>query len=416
MAMDSLYPMSLLIDLFCFLLIPLACWRWLRGAVPMAVLPILAGLSVAIAADRIGFDKSALGPSPAGEMIGWVGVLVLAFSAGVETPVTESRTSGLNRRLIGSALSAIALPFLLGTLIALSGTMGGVLERPQGLSPLLSAAAIGLCLAVSALPVLVGIVRELPLADRPLGNMALRIAALDDAILWIGLALLLFLHNGESNGPSGEVLSGSWNQLGAIGLLLLLLLFRGRLTRFPPTHVSAPALIGIAYLSAGAWATSTLGLHALLGAYFGGMLMPRPLARRLNPERLGKIALFGLSPLFFAHRGLSVDGAVMTADTLGIAMLLLILAAIAKLTAVHLVPPAPDLPAAERTRLGLLLQCKGLMEIVAATILVQAGLITPTVFAILVTLALASTMLTVPLFRLASRSARLPTTFHRNNP
>ncbi|HRE42898.1 MAG TPA: hypothetical protein PKY87_02885, partial [Terricaulis sp.] len=89
---------------------------------------------------------------------------------------------------------------------------------------------------------------------------------------------------------------------------------------------------------------------------------------------------------------------------LGVTLVLLVLAGATKLAAVHIAPPARAMPAAERTRLGLLLQCKGLMEIVAATILVQAGLITPTVFAVLVTLALISTTLTVPLFRLASRA------------
>jgi Kef-type K+ transport system membrane component KefB len=124
------------------------------------------------------------------------------------------------------------------------------------------------------------------------------------------------------------------------------------------------------------------------------------------PERLGRIALFGLSPLFFAHRGLSIDGAVVTPAALGASFALLLLAGAAKLAAVCLVPPAASQPPRERVRLGLLLQCKGLMEIVAATILVQAGLITPTVFAVLVTLALVSTTLTVPLFRLASRGTR----------
>ena len=59
------------------------------------------------------------------------------------------------------------------------------------MSAWLGAAAIGLCLAVSELPVLIGIVRELPRADRPLGLISLRIAALDDAILWSGLAAIL---------------------------------------------------------------------------------------------------------------------------------------------------------------------------------------------------------------------------------
>jgi Kef-type K+ transport system membrane component KefB len=392
--------MALLIDLFCFLLVPVFCWRLVRGAVPMAVLPILTGLAVAIAADRFGFDKAVLGPSAWGERIGWLGVLALAFSAGLETRVTADQAPKLRGRVIGTALAALALPFAVGVAVALSGTMDAVLVRPDGVSPWLSAAAIGLCLAVSALPVLVGIVRELPMADRPIGNLSLRIAALDDAILWIGLALLLFLHKGEG----GAMLAGGLAPIGAISVFALMIAVRGRLVRHLPDHVVVTALLGIAYLAAGAWATSVLGLHELLGAYFAGVVTPKALAARLRPETLGKIALFGLSPLFFAHRGLSIDGEVVTAGALGAAMLLLGLAGLSKLAAVQLVPPDRDMPAAERTRLGLLLQCKGLMEIVAATILVQAGLITPTVFAVLVTLALVSTTLTVPLFRFASRA------------
>lgn len=391
--------MAFLVDLFCFLLIPVLCWRMARGAVPMAVLPILTGLTVAIAADRLGFDKSILGPSWLGETIGWLGVLALAFSAGLETRVTADHAPRLRARVAGTALIALALPFVVGLVVAMSGAMDAVLARPADVSPLLSAGAIGLCLAVSALPVLVGIVRELPMADRPLGNLSLRIAALDDAILWIGLAVLLFLHRGEG----GAVFSGGLAQVGAVGVFAAMIGLRGRAVRPLPDHIAITVALGIAYLVAGAWATSVLGLHELLGAYFAGVLAPRLLAERLRPETLGKLALFGLSPLFFAHRGLSIDGAVVTAGALGVSLALLALAGASKLLAVHLLPPEPYMPAAERTRLGLLLQCKGLMEIVAATILVEAGLITPTVFAVLVTLALVSTTLTVPLFRLASR-------------
>lgn len=366
----------------------------------MAVLPILAGMAFAIAADRFGFDKSVLGPSEWGETIGWFGVLVLAFSAGLETRVTTKQAPRIGGRVVRTALIALAVPFAVGFAVALSGALDVVLARPAGVSPLLSAGAIGLCLAVSALPVLVGIVRELPMSDRPLGNLSLRIAALDDAILWIGLALLLFLHKGET----GALLAGGLAQIGAIAVLATMIAARGGLVRRLPDHIAVSVLLGIAYLAAGAWATSILGLHELLGAYFAGVLAPQPLAERLRPETLGKVALFGLSPLFFAHRGLSIDGAVVTAGALGAALALLLLASVSKLAAVHLAPPDPDMPTAERTRLGLLLQCKGLMEIVAATILVQAGLITPTVFAVLVTLALVSTTLTVPLFRLASRT------------
>ena len=106
----------------------------------------------------------------------------------------------------------------------------------------------------------------------------------------------------------------------------------------------------------------------MLGAYFAGALAPKVLAERLKPDLLGKVALFGLSPLFFAHRGLSIDGAVVTAAALGVALILLALAGASKLAAVQIAPPDNAMPHVERTRLGLLLQCKGLMEIVAATI------------------------------------------------
>lgn len=389
--------MDFLIDALCFLAAPVLCWLVIRGAAPMAVLPILAGLGVAIAADRLGFDKSILGPSKLGEQLGFIGVLVLAFSAGLETR-TMAHGPKLGPQLFGSAIAALALPFAVGFLLAFSGVLDAVLARPDGVDPVLSAAAIGLCLAVSALPVLVGIVRELPAADRPLGNLALRIAALDDAILWIGLAILLFLHAGASG-----TFAADWRDVGAIGLFVAMIALRKPLERWLPDNPIVSFAVGAGYLFGGSWATTVLGLHELLGAYFAGALAPSALATRLKPELIGKIALFGLSPLFFAHRGLAIDGSVVTAAALAVSLLLVVLGMATKLISVHLTPPEASMPAQEKTRLALLLQCKGLMEIVAASILLQAGLLSPTTFAILVALAIVSTTLTAPLFRLASR-------------
>lgn len=393
--------MDFLIDVLCFLVAPVLCWLVIRGAAPMAVLPILAGLGVAVAADRLGFDKSLLGPSDLGEQLGRLGVLMLAFSAGLETRTMASGPK-LGPQLFVSAIGALALPFAAGLLLALSGLIDAVIARPATVHPFVSAAAIGLCLAVSALPVLVGIVRELPAADRPLGNLALRIAALDDAILWIGLAALLFVHAG-TNGFVAD-----WRDVAAVALFVALIGLRKPLEHLPDNPVVTVAA-GAAYLFAGSWATTMLGLHEFLGAYFAGALAPAALAARLKPELIGKIALFGLSPLFFAHRGLAIDGALVTAATVGVALLAVLLAASTKFVAVHVTPPEASMPPQEKTRLALLLQCKGLMEIVAASILLQAGIISASAYAVLVTLAIVSTMLTAPLFRLASRVMRAPT-------
>jgi Kef-type K+ transport system membrane component KefB len=392
--------LQFLIDVLVFLVAPVLCWRLIRGVVPMAVLPILFGLAISVAATRFGFDKSIVGPSKLGETIGWLGVLVLAFTAGLETRMMAATHAPAGPRLVGTAVTALAIPFLLGAGAIATGMFDLVLAAPKGVPPLLGAAAIGLCLAVSALPVLIGIVRELPGADRPLGLVSLRIAALDDAILWIGLAVILALQAGQG----GSLLTFDWRHGLAVAVFVAMALARRPLDRWSEPPLPVALLAGVACLAAGVWATTTLGLHELLGAYFAGMLMPIGIVRKLKPETLGRFALFGVSPLFFGHRGLSIDGSVVTPIALLFAVGIFAVSGLAKLAAVHLAPPEAGMPAMERTRLGMLLQCKGLMEIVAATILMKAGLITQTSFAILVTMAVVSTSLTVPMFRWVSRA------------
>ena len=153
------------------------------------------------------------------------------------------------------------------------------------------------------------------------------------------------------------------------------------------------------FLVAGAWASSHLGLHALLGAYFGGAMVPATWTKRLPVERLGQFALIGIAPLFFGHSGLKIDGSVLGWASLQASLALLVLAVLAKLAAVLLCPPASALSRRETLAVGALLQCKGLMEIVAATILRDKGLLSEHAFAALVTLAVLSTLLTGPFFR-----------------
>lgn len=382
----------------CYLVLPALAWRMIRGVVPMAVMPILIGLLVAVAAARFGFDKDLASPSPLGERIGWAGVLALTFSAGLETRTTAS-DEGFSPRLLSAALLALLAPFALGALAAGAGALDWVLARPAEASPTIAAAAIGLCMAVSALPVLVGIVRELGRDDQALGGMALRIAALHDAILWVGLSMILLAHNGEA----GAIGAFGWRQLAAIGVFGAMFALRGPLDRWLPDQLTPTLACGLVYLALGAWATTVLGLHELLGAYFAGALAPSALARRLRPEVVGKIALFGFAPLYFAHRGWSIDGSVLTWSAAAGAVALCVVAALAKLAAIQLYPPVKAMPLVDRTRLGVLLQCKGLMEIVAASILKDSGLLSAQAFAVLVTVAIISTMLTIPTFKLVTR-------------
>lgn len=322
-----------LTDLAVFLLLPLLVWRLVRPVVPLAVVPVLIGLAVAgLAALNGQRGPEFLPPTEAGDALGMLGVILLAFSAGLEgrdpghlTPGAITVSAPSPGRILRSAGVALALPFGAGTLLAWGLLSAAEGWRPAGLSPGLAAAAIGLCLAVSALPVLVALLRELPAGLRPLGAVAVRVAALDDMALWLGLGLLMAL--GRSQAVSGG--------------------------------------FGVADLAA-----------------------------------VGVLALLGFAPLFFGHRGLEIDPRLLTPDVLGWVILLLVVSMISKIAAVQMVPPLPGLSRHRRLTLGVFLQCKGLMEIVAATLLLKSGLLTATAYAALVMLALVSTTLTAPLVRM----------------
>lgn len=396
---------SFAIDAVAFILVPWLVWRLLRRSVPLAVLPILLGLLLAVAGWG---DTEWSAPSPLGNQIGFIGVLLLAFTAGLEMRHTPEGDAALHppvhihsslTRLALSAGNALAMPFIVGTVAAyvyFNQLPGWDSPRGEGWT---SAMAIGLCLAVSALPVLIGIVRELRPAHRPLGQLALGVAVIDDAVLWVGLALLLVFANG-SQGMAGWGMS----ELLALGLLGGLAAAGVLLQRQSDTlrqwHIW---LLSLLFLAVGAWSSYKLGLHALLGAYFAGAVFPPKWIRRLPVERVGRFALFGLAPLFFGHSGLGIDGNALNLTSLLAAGALLLLSMSTKIGAIAMLPPSSSLSRRETLAVGTLLQCKGLMEIVAATILRDQGLLSEPAYAALVTLAILSTTLTGPLFRLCFR-------------
>jgi Kef-type K+ transport system membrane component KefB len=391
-------------DALIFILLAWGLWRLLGRSIPIAVIPIIIGLALAAS----GWLPASLGvPSVIGDGIGWVGVLLLAFTAGLETRQSAHlrsssglpvASSGAVFRFIASAALALLLPFVVGAMAAYH--YFSVLPdwtAPNG-DRALGAIAIGLCIAVSALPVLIGIVRELGPMHRPLTQVAVRIAVFDDAVLWIGLALLLFA-SGDATLSHGSPL-----QLLALAVPVVLVALGTAIRRrqwMPPRWAIWLALP--VYLVAGSWSSSQLGLHALLGAYFAGAVLPPSWVRKLPFERMGRFALLGLAPLFFGHSGLKIDGDALGWASLQAALALLAVSVVAKLAAVLICPPTATLSKRESLSIGALLQCKGLMEIVAATILRDKGLLSEHAFAALVTLAVLSTLLTGPFFRFLLR-------------
>jgi Kef-type K+ transport system membrane component KefB len=397
---------ALLADAAVFVLLPWGVWRLARRAIPIAVLPILVGITLAVLHAPV---QAIHIPSVWGDDIGWAAVLVLAFTAGLEMwqHPGEDRTvqsvpqPSLGRLLAGAAV-ALGGPFLIGSVLVYTFFLPLHGWAPAHASPGIAAASIGLCIAVSALPVLIGLVRELEPGQRPLGQLALKLAVVDDAALWIGLALLQF----AAKGPAA--LHG-WT--GLEGLAILLLVGLAMAGSWAARHFRHARLWVIwacvpVYLIAGSWASHELGLHELIGAYFAGAIMPPSWVRRLPVERVGTFSLIWLAPMFFGHSGLRIDGDALTWPSVVASLALVVISIVTKIGSVYAFPPASGLSRRQALGLGSLLQCKGLMEIVAATILHGKGMLSDFAFASLMVLAVISTTLTGPLFRLTAPRAR----------
>lgn len=391
---------ALLTDATIFVFFPWVLWRLMQKALPIAVLPILVGIALAVW--HIPVQEMGI-PSVYGNNIGWVAVLVLAFTAGLEMwqhpggePTGQSFPQPTIGRLFGGAAVALGLPFLVGTFLAYTVFLHLKGWQAPDAEPWVAAASIGLCIAVSALPVLIGVVRELDADQKPLGQLALKLAVVDDAALWIGLAALQFAARGSA------ALHG-WTGWEALAIFLLLGLaaagyWASRHFRHPPLWVIWLAVP--VYLAAGSWASMQLGLHELIGAYFAGAIMPPSWVRRLPVEAVGTFALIWLAPMFFGHSGLHINGDALTWPSVVASLALVVVSILTKIVAVYIYPPAGGLKPRQALGVGALLQCKGLMEIVAATILHSQGMLSDFGFASLMVLAVISTTLTGPLFKL----------------
>lgn len=391
---------ALVADAGVFVCLPWIIWRLIGRAVPIAVIPILIGILAAV----WHLPLKSLGiPSFYGDTIGWVAVLVLAFTAGMEmwqhpegSPSENALPTTSISRLLGGAAVALGGPFLIGTLLVYFFFLSLPGWHAPAVTPLIAAASIGLCVAVSALPVLIGIVRELPVRDKPIGQLALKLAVIDDATLWIGLAFLQFA-------AERKTAMHSWGMRECLALLLLAGL--GIAGSLATRHIRNPPRLLIwavipLYLSLGSWASMTLGLHELIGAYFAGAFMPPSWVKRLPFEAISTFCLIWLAPLFFGHSGLHIDGDALTWPSVIASFSLVGISIIAKMGSIYVFPPAPGLSPRQTLSLGALLQCKGLMEIVAATILHEQGMLSEFAFASLMVLAVISTLLTGPLFKI----------------
>lgn len=257
------------------------------------------------------------------------------------------------------------------------------------------AIGIGICLGVTALPVLGTILREMDLLGDRIGQLALRCAALNDAALWVVLALLLAYVAQHGGGVLLLSAGVPLYFLVMAGLVAPLLRRMAGTAPFGDRHLVLVSVIAIA----SAAATELLGLHFVLGAFLAGLTIPRdwrgPVLQRLEPA-----AATVLLPFFFVTTGLKVRLDPFAAQFSTIALTALGAALIGKLAGTGLPARLSGERWGDALALGAMMQAKGLVVVVVLTILMDNQVIAAPVFSALVAMTIVNDILCIPLVRL----------------
>jgi Kef-type K+ transport system membrane component KefB len=308
--------------------------------------------------------------------------------------VNDSNLRGQGRIAVTVSLGSTAVPFGLGVLLAL-GIVG---ERPDH-SAVLFCLFVGTAMSVTAFPVLARILTDRGLSDTPIGDLSLGAAAIGDALAWSLLAILVaFSHGGGM----------PWRVLLVLPFAALLLgVVRPLLARFADRVTGGSAVRDVALvvgLGAALWlsasATSWMGLHLIFGSFLFGTALPRAGAARLRErvlpwvERINRIVLL---PAFFVVAGLSVNLAALNAGAPGLFALMLLVAVGGKWAGAYGAARLGGVPARHSTVLAVLLNTRGLTELIVLSVGLQIGLLNQRLYSLMVLMALVTTAMAGPL-------------------
>lgn len=311
------------------------------------------------------------------------------------------------RSAVAVSFAGIVAPFLIAVALApMLLTVPGLFA--PGISTVNATLFLGACIALTAFPMLARIINERGLGNSALGTLSLTAGAFDDAVSWCILAIVLATFGG---GPGVAIVAIGGALLYALFIVTLgrrLLAPLGRMVEREGSMSMTVLAIAIGLFCLSAFLMDAIGIHAIFGGFILGTAMPRGLFARQLKEKVEPLAVVLLLPMFFTYSGLNTQlSLVNSAPLLLIALGILVASILAKGIACY---AAARLSGEDnRTALGIgaLMNARGLMELIIINIGLQKGIIGPTLFSMLVLMAIVTTMMASPLFELVyGRHAR----------
>lgn len=332
-----------------------------------------------------------------------MGVLLYMFLVGLE--LNPAMLRGRASVTVTVSHASIVVPFVLGVALSLyTYPRFSSNDVPFAVFALFG----GVALSVTAFPVLARILGDRNLQRSPIGTIALACAAVDDATAW---CLLAFVVSVAHRSMSGTLLTVG---LAAVYVVVMLAVARPLVRRWVvrlegQTDVTRAAMtVVILGLIVSAIATSAIGLHALFGAFLFGAIIPHDshLARRVT-ERLEDVVVVLLLPAFFAFTGMRTEIGLVSGGAAWFAVLLIfVVACLGKFGGAFAAARLSGLSTADSAMLGALMNTRGLMELIVLNVGLDLRVLSPTLFAMFVLMAIGTTLLTTPIIdALAPRAA-----------
>ncbi len=331
-------------------------------------------------------------------VVGQLGLVVYMFLVGL------GFSSEFNRRVltragtvsIGSIVPPLALGGLLGYIV------GGNHEFfPSGVASWQAALFLGGALTVTAFPVLARIIDDLAVGGTQVAILALGAAATCDAVAWSLLAVVLA---SASHTPSIAVRAIG----GAIAYVAVMIVAGRPILRYVTARAARPRGVDVNVLAVilvllmlCAWFTDEIGIYSVFGAFVFGAMIPTGRFATECRRLLEAPVILLLLPVYFVYSGLNTRIDLLAGDgVLILAIVLLAIAVVAKGAGSILACRAAGSTWRDAASVGALMNARGLMELVLANIGLQKGLISPTLFTVIVLMTIVTTLAATPLFQL----------------
>lgn len=340
-----------------------------------------------------------------------MGLLFFLFLVGLELDMRQIRKTG--KQAIAISATGIAVPFASG--VGVSFVLHNTISGDVKFGPFL--VFMGVAMSITAFPVLARILAERKLLTTDVGQLAMSVAAVDDVTAWVLLALAIAL-SGSNSKPSVV----AWVLLCGLAFVIVMFMVVQPIMKWVAARSSDNepvqeifVCLTLAGVLAAGFTTDAIGIHDIFGAFLFGLVIPKhgPFAGALV-EKIEDFVSILMLPLYFASSGLKTNiGSIHGVRSFGLLVLVICVACGGKICGTFLAATATKVNPRKAITLGVLMNTKGLVELVVLNIGKDRGVLNDETFAIMVLMALVTTCMTTPLVMAIYKPARNPIPYTR---